>query len=349
MDIFRDEILSDLLFAPEYLPDVLQWLKKQPTENGHISVESVGKILDILSYPCWKKFFQAYTRPCELSDEDLVAAEYKLLTETGLARIESVKILGEMRKSYNLFMTETAKQIISVQDPYQVDREKRRRSLIHLIAVAAVNVYGVIEKDLFINLFNHYSESPARTECSSELASFDPLSPDELESALSPYTELHVDVLLAGNHLMNRLIGGPEDIPLFLSNVSSDKYYPFAMEPLLKYANPEYFEMTPEIANFLWQIEENFPDITDGEKHLLQLLFSPSYLSDWSQMIEVELCPMLKPLSEETQREIAEAFVRAKRSARCWKLRGYSEEETSLGGEMIEEDVRKFLSVLEEC
>ena len=52
--------------------------------------------------------------------------------------------------------------------------------------------------------------------------------------------------------------------------------------------------------------------------------------SDWSQMIEVELCPMLKPLSEETQREIAEAFVRAKRSARCWKLRGYSEEETSL-------------------
>lgn len=110
MDIFRDEILSDLLFAPEYLPDVLQWLKKQPTENGHISVESVGKILDILSYPCWKKFFQAYTRPCELSDEDLVAAEYKLLTETGLARIESVKILGEMRKSYNLFMTETAKQ-----------------------------------------------------------------------------------------------------------------------------------------------------------------------------------------------------------------------------------------------
>ena len=142
MDIFRDEILSDLLFAPEYLPDVLQWLKKQPTENGHISVESVGKILDILSYPCWKKFFQAYTRPCELSDEDLVAAEYKLLTETGLVRIESVKILGEMRKSYNLFMTETAKQIISVQDPYQVDREKRRRSLIHLIAVAAVNVYG---------------------------------------------------------------------------------------------------------------------------------------------------------------------------------------------------------------
>lgn len=163
--------------------------------------------------PLLEEIFQAYTRPCELSDEDLVAAEYKLLTETGLARIESVKILGEMRKSYNLFMTETAKQIISVQDPYQVDREKRRRSLIHLIAVAAVNVYGVIEKDLFINLFNHYSESPARTECSSELASFDPLSPDELESALSPYTELHVDVLLAGNHLMNRLIGGPEDIP----------------------------------------------------------------------------------------------------------------------------------------
>lgn len=342
MNIFRDEILSDLLFAPEYLPDVLQWLKKQPTENGHISVESAGKILDVLSYPCWKKFFHAYTRPYELSDEDLVAAEYKLLTETGLARIESVKMLGEKRKSYNLFMTETAKQIISVQDPYRVDQEKRRRSLIHLIAVAAVNVYGVIEKDLFINLFNQYSEGPARIECSGKLAPFDPLTPDELESALAPYTELHVDVLLAEDYLMNRLIGGPEDILQFLSNVSSDKYYPFAMETLLKYANPEYFEMTPEIANFLWQIEESSPDITDGEKHLIQLLFSPSYLSDWSQMIEVELCPMLKPLPEETQREIAEAFVRAKRSARCWRLRGCSEDEVCLEGETFEEDVSFF-------
>lgn len=349
MNIFRDEILSDLLFAPEYLPDVLQWLKKQPTENGHISVESAGKILDVLSYPCWKKFFHAYTRPYELSDEDLVAAEYKLLTETGLARIESVKMLGEKRKSYNLFMTETAKQIISVQDPYRVDQEKRRRSLIHLIAVAAVNVYGVIEKDLFINLFNQYSEGPARIECSGKLAPFDPLTPDELESALAPYTELHVDVLLAEDYLMNRLIGGPEDILQFLSNVSSDKYYPFAMETLLKYANPEYFEMTPEIANFLWQIEESSPDITDGEKHLIQLLFSPSYLSDWSQMIEVELCPMLKPLPEETQREIAEAFVRAKRSARCWRLRGCSEDEVCLEGETFEEDVSFFLRVLEEC
>ena len=32
MDIFRDELVSTLLFAPDYLPDVLQWLKRRHVE-----------------------------------------------------------------------------------------------------------------------------------------------------------------------------------------------------------------------------------------------------------------------------------------------------------------------------
>lgn len=348
MDIFRDELVSTLLFAPDYLPDVLQWLKRQPAEDGRISRVSAEKILAVLGYPCWQKFFHAYTRPCELSDEDLLAAEYKLLTETGLARIESVRILGEAGKRYNLYMTETARQMFSEYDPFQMVQEKRRRSLIHLFAAAAVNVYGVIEKDVFINLFNQYSESTAKIGYSGELTSFEPLSLDELESALTPYTELHVDVLLEGDYLMNRLVGGPDDLPPFLAGVSSNEYCPVDMDAFLKYADSEYFEVTPEIASFIKKLKEKLPDISEGEVKLIKLLFSPSYLSEWSQMIEVALCPMLKSLPGEEQREMAELFVRAIRSARSWRFRGFSEE-TALKGEGLEEEVREFMRALEEC
>ena len=81
---------------------------------------------------------------------------------------------------------------------------------------------------------------------------------------------------------------------------------------------------------------------------MIKLLFSPSYLSEWSQMIEVALCPMLKSLPGEEQREMAELFVRAIRSARSWRFRGFSEE-AALKGEGFEEDVREFMRALEEC
>lgn len=345
MDIFYDELISNLLFAPDYLPDVVLWYKSQPKVDGHISWESARKILTVLSYPCWRKFLQAYVRPCELTGEDLVAAEYKLLTETGLARIESVKILGTAGKGYNLYMTDAARELMSSHDPFLLDQEKRRRSLIHLFAAAAVNAYGVIEKKAFIDIFNGYRKTPAEEDFGGRQGSFEPLSPDELEEALLPYTELHVDVLLSGDYLMSRLV---DSLPKFLSTVSPGEYHPFGREAFLKYSDPEYFEMTPEIANFLWLMDEHFPEMTDGEKKLIGLLFSPSYLSDWSQMIEVELCPMLKDLPEEEQGKMAEAFIEAKRSARSWRFRGFSEE-AALKGEGFEEDVREFMRALEEC
>lgn len=347
MDIFSEELLSTLFLAPDYLPDVYHWLKRQPKENGHISQVSMEKILRTVSYPCWKLFMRTLNAPCELAQAEIEAAEYKLFTETGIARVEVVRFPGEEKKARNLILTEPAKQILSSFDMEQFKKDKLRSNLVHLFAVAAANVYGAIEKDVFIHRFNQYMREPAERVTGDVRGVMYPLRADELDAILVPYTELNIDVLLIDGYLVSRMLynGLPSDVPSFLSNVPKDiDYYPFTMETLLPYSNLEYFEMTPQIGTFLKKLKEKCLESTEGDLSMVRLIFAPSYLYDWKHIIEAPLCLMLQSLPREEQEELAELFVRAKRSAHCWKLRGHSEEELS---PKEEDDVGEFMRVME--
>lgn len=349
MDIFSEELLSTLLLAPDYLPDVYHWFREQPKENGHTSSASIEKILRIVSYPCWKLFLRALAGACELTQEEIDTAEYKLFTETGIARIEVVRMPGNEKKARNLILTEPTKQTLVSLDMEQIKKDKLRSSLVHLFAVASANVYGAIEKDIFIRRFNQYiRESAEKVEGDVQDAMY-PLRADELESIMAPYTELNVDVLLIDGYLVSRMLynGLPSDIPTFLSNVPTDiDYYPFTMEALLPYSNLGFSEMTLQIKTFLERLKEKCPGASEGDFSMVQLIFAPSYLYDWEHIIEAPLCLMLQSLSKEEQEKIAELFVRAKRSAHCWRLRGHSEEELSLKGE---DDVGEFMRVMDGC
>lgn len=349
MDFFSEEFLSTLFLAPDYLPDVLSWLKKQPRENGHISKDSMEKILCIISYPCWVLFLQALDAPYELTQRDVDTAEYKLLTETGIARVEAVRLPGETRKIRNLFLMEPVKQMLRSSDIEKFKQDKLRSSLVHLFAVAAANVYGVIEEKVFIDRFNQYMREPAEKAEGSVREAMYPLCADELEAILAPYTELNIDVLLMDGYLVNRMLynGLPSDVPSFLSNVSTDiEYYPFTMESLLPYSGLDYVEMTPQISAFLEKLKEKCPGASEGDMSMVRLVFAPSYLYDWKHIIEAPLCLMLQSLPREEQEEMADLFVRAKRTAHCWRLRGHSEEELALKGE---DDVGEFMRVMEGC
>lgn len=311
----------------------------------------MSRILHVISYPCWKRFLQAVEGPSELTQEDLESAEYKLLTETGIARIEAVRLFGESRKTYNLFLTDTAKQIFETYDLERLKQDKQKNYVVHLVAVAAVNAYGVIGVGSFIDLFNRYTTELAENkEIAGWIYSFI-LTPDVLESILAPYTELRIDALLVDGYLVNRMLynDDPNDIPRFHLSILADNYYPFSLKNLLQYANVEYYESTSQIAAFLGIMEGRFPEMTEGDMSLLSLLFSPSYLSEWPQLIEEQLCPMLKTLPREKQEEFAEMFVAAIRSARSWRFRGFPEDEIFLGGEKREEEVKEFMRVLDKC
>lgn len=349
MNIFYDEFISNLFFAPDYLPDVRQWFKRQPKEGGHISRICLEKILKIISYPCWQRFLQAMESPCELTQEDLTSAEYKLLTETGIANISAVRMPGEKKSRYNLSLPERTKQLLNALDLGKFKRDKLRSGFVHLFAAASVNVYGVIEKETFVRMFNRYMRRPAEEIEPAIRDAFFPLTPDELDSILAPYTELNIDVLLVGDYLSNRMIynGNPDDITQFLSHVSTDKYYPFSMEELLPYSAPDYFQMTPQIDAFLEEMKEKLPEISEVDLDIVQLIFVPHYLFYWSEIVEDPLCTMLQALSEKEQKEIAELFVTAKRSARGWLLKGFSEDEIFQNGEGREKDVRDFMRVLD--
>ena len=351
MDMVFDNLISSLLFTPDYLPDVLQWFKKQPKENGHISKACMEKILCVINYPCWKRFLQATEGPCELSQEDLTAAEYELLIKTGIAQLQSVKMIGSESKSYNLSLTNEAKTVFDTFDKEQFKRDKLRSSAVHLVAVAAVNAYGIIEGRQFTDLFNGYMEQPAQNSGLPFGAVSEPLTPDELNDILAPYTELNIDVLLVDGYLVNRMLynGSDSDISAFLLNVSADIEYQFGIEALLAYANPEYFEPTPQIVGFLERAKEKFSGIAAGDFYMISLLFAPCYLLEWPQMIEISLCPAMKELSRKEQEEMAELFVDAVRSARSWRYKGFSENEVSPDGEGRGEEVREFLRVLGEC
>jgi len=351
MSIVSDEFVSDLLCSPEYLPDVLKWYRSQPRENGHISKSSMETILKVISFSCWRKFRQAAESSYELVHEDFESGEFKLLTKTGIAYLQSVRILGKPGQAYNLILTDTAKQIFRTIDVEEFQREKKKSSSIHHIAAAAVNAYGMIEENQFVDLLNCMRKNePAGGEGpSKEPAALFTL--DEVKAVLAPYSEMRIDVLLVDGYLVNRMLynGDPDDIPRFFSNVSADKYYKFDAEQLLAYADAKYFEPTPQILRFLDEVKARVPDMKNQDLYMVGLVFVPCYLIEWPQLIEISLCPLLKSIPVAEQEKVADFFVEAIRSARSWNFRGFSENEIFDNGAGKEDEVREFMKALEAC
>lgn len=352
MDLKSSEELSSLLFAPDYLPDILSWLRKKNGIGKVQTPKELTAILNISSWTCWNLFLRALPSPTQLFEEEFRSCEYKLLTDTGIADIERVRLSGNNTYQHNLIVRKDIQGMIPKIDLEQLKEMKSRRILVHTYAVAAANVYGAIDAETFIEMFNQYIKEPNGDLERILNPNKSALTRAELVNVLTPYTEINVDVLLIDGKLVNRMIwnGRENDIVNFIGKTYRGSYKSLSKYELLLYINKEYYKRTPEVVSFQRLFSEKVQLSSKARLESCFLIFSPCYLAEWKEIIECEICSLLKNFNNDDLQTIAESFIDAKNSLPCWEYKGFSKGE-ALEGSGLEEvekeiDVNKFLDII---
>lgn len=115
-----------------------------------------------------------------------------------------------------------------LQDGFRAD--KRRGDLIHAYAAAAVNLYGAILQDDFLDIFNWQNGKK--------------LTEKELSPVLSRHIDYGCDYVLWKDFLVHNAFEDNKfrDVPDLLERVGDKPRYIPEKRELLKYADPDYFE-----------------------------------------------------------------------------------------------------------
>ena len=345
MDISVEKLLSELLLSPDCLPDFKSYLRKHYKSSQIQTPESLNWLLSIMSWTCWQYFIQALDDPVQLSPKDIALGEYQILTETGAAQLKKESL--DKNFSYNLIVPNQIKQLLPEFDFDAMKVNKERMSLIHLYAAAAVNVYGIIDSDIFLRMFNGYMNEPSGSVEQVFEGARSQLNMNELRSILEPYSKASIDVLLTGDKLVHPMIGSSNMDRSVRERI--DRYCPFKKSDFLKYANKTYYEETPQVREFKDTLAKKTQGIYQEYLDTICLVFAPCYLADWEEIIEVGLMELPEVRSKTNKELFAKLFVRAKNSLPNWTYKGWSKDDIIETGELtsicIEDDIQKFMKI----
>ena len=193
--------------------------------------------------------------------------------------------------------------------------QKERADLIHAYAMAAVNLYGVIPQEDLIRIFNSQNGKK--------------LTGDELFPILIRHIALECGYALWEEYLVNDAFEANDyqDVPDLLNRIGDKLRYVPEKADFLKYADPDYFDLTPETArmrNYLLQNAELEPGLADevlSELHFAIVLEAkPQQLLDILQDYEASL-------SGGHMQIVLDILSGMANSTRLWSNNGYTPDE----------------------
>ena len=193
--------------------------------------------------------------------------------------------------------------------------QKERADLIHAYAMAAVNLYGVIPQGDLIRLFNTQNGKK--------------ITEEELFSVLIRHISLGCGYALWEEYLVNDAFEANDyrDVPDLLKRVGGKPRYIPPKQELLKYADPDYYERTPEASlmrHYLLQDADLEPDLAEGvlsELHFAIVLEAkPVQLLDILRDYEV-------PLLGDHMQIVLDILSGMANSTRLWSNNGFTPNE----------------------
>ena len=192
---------------------------------------------------------------------------------------------------------------------------KERADLIHAYAMAASNLYGVIPQGDLIRIFNTQNGKK--------------ITEEELFSVLLRHISLKCGYALWDKYLVNDAFEANDyrDVPDLLKRVGGKPRYIPPKQELLKYADPDYYERTPEASlmrHYLLQDADLEPDLAEGvlsELHFAIVLEAkPVQLLDILRDYEV-------PLLGDHMQIVLDILSGMANSTRLWSNNGFTPNE----------------------
>ena len=187
---------------------------------------------------------------------------------------------------------------------------------VELYIKAMTRLYGMVHFEQVVTLYNLQNEQKITIEDLSDL-----LASGELDSSLQKVDILYKDAVFLGPKLAGIV---PEQ---FVRETIEKPYYQPPKEQLLRYADPGYFDQSPELLQLekLFQ-KENIPQIQiDRMLHTFM-----SGLSMWhANFMEVigRLMAQAGPLPEERMKQIVPVAINVANAVRIIENRGHTPQE----------------------
>lgn len=192
---------------------------------------------------------------------------------------------------------------------------KKRSDLIHDYATAAINLYGVISQEDFVNLFN--SQNKKKTDI------------DEVFQTLLPHIIIDSNYCFWQEYLVCADFEDSDfkDVSYLLNSIGNKPRYIPNKQELLKYTDGEYYEETPQTRHLLRCLQSitDDPDQAEDMAHeLCVACFNDSVISDMSDIINANFAH----LKDHTEiRKITEALTDVSNNTRTWSNNGHTANE----------------------
>ena len=192
---------------------------------------------------------------------------------------------------------------------------KERADLIHAYAMAASNLYGVIPQGDLIRIFNTQNGKK--------------ITEEELFSVLLRHISLKCGYALWDKYLVNDAFEANDyrDVPDLLKRVGGKPWYIPPKQELLKYADPDYYERTPEASlmrHYLLQDADLEPDLAEGV--LSELHFAIVLEAKPVQLLDI-LRDYAVPLLGDHMQIVLDILSGMANSTRLWSNNGFTPNE----------------------
>ncbi|OQB48396.1 MAG: hypothetical protein BWY00_00671 [Firmicutes bacterium ADurb.Bin153] len=141
--------------------------------------------------------------------------------------------------------------------------DRRRRDNLNMCAVAAVNLYGVIGYEDFVQIFNSINDEKTDLK--------------EINLKLMPYVEANTGYFLWDGYIMDEsfMEYGMKGVRTLLEDRRGKPRYEPSKEEFLKYSDWDYYEQTPQIEDF----KRKLLSLLDDEDSVLDIIDEIHYLT----------------------------------------------------------------------
>jgi hypothetical protein len=274
---------------------------------------SIQRMIEILD----GDIFELFTELAE-SDEPMPASD-EVFMFPPLMYVNLITVF-EYKRSYLCLVPDEVKAVYrKVKDDKEFLRARKNIGILSKYALAAVNLYGIIEVDKFMEIFYGYGN---KYECT---------NPKGVAGSLLAMGALRQQYFTNGGYLLEAgfdtsEIRYNEEAQKLIKAKAGKPYYVPKADEFLKYADNEYYEKTPEIT----ELAELLKKIDKDNRQWALLIFDYRIRSaaepDIDEIIE-EFESQCVKFTAANRKKIKAVLERMCKTTRMWVHNGFTADE----------------------
>jgi len=255
----------------------------------------------------------------ELLQKDNIQNNFLAFRDTGYLQEKYIIFSFYSDGKIYFLIPDEIKEIYSKIDNLVFNKKYERYKTIHQYLTICLNLYGVLKKKKFVEIFNHYNEEKLNQKEFKELL-------DDIMSRQQPF-------FMEEDFIASDYYGGDnfEELDFLLGDSNGISYYLPPKDKFLKYEDYGYYEITPQLQRLKDYIIKNMCRDDNTVNDLIDDIELACSLEESFQSIIDELGRHKVVFSSDSQLyDIGPLVIDVYNNTRTWQNRGHTHYEAQL-------------------